>query len=85
MLILLKIKRNLVELIHIISPYLIQKASNVFDVSIYYFVSDTDEDLKEVRIVDKGLMEMVKLIDSMFNKKKILNLVTKENIAVIGA
>ena len=50
----------------------------------------------EVRIVDKSLMERVKLIDSfdeedktalirvidsMLTKKKILNLVTKKNIA----
>ena len=74
----------------------IQKLAIVFDVTIDYFVSDTDEDFKEVRIVDKGLMERVKLIDSldeedktalirvidsMLTKKKILNLVTKENIA----
>lgn len=74
----------------------IQKLANVFDVTIDYFVSDTDEDFMEVRIVDKSLMERVKLIDSldeedktalirvidsMLTKKKILNLVTKENIA----
>jgi transcriptional regulator with XRE-family HTH domain len=74
----------------------IQKLANVFDVTIDYLVSDTDEDFKEVRIADKGLMERVKMIDSLDNedktalirvidsmltKKKILNLVTKENMA----
>ena len=74
----------------------IQKLANVFDVTIDYLVSDTDEDFKEVRIADKGLMERVKMIDSLGNedktalirvidsmltKKKILNLVTKENMA----
>ncbi len=74
----------------------IQKLANVFDVSIDYLVSDTDEDFKEVRIEDKELMERVKLIDSldaedrtalirvidsMLTKKKIMNLVTKENTA----
>ena len=75
---------------------MIQKLAIVFDVTIDYLVSNTDEDFMEVRIVDKNLMERVKLIDSldekdktslirvidsMLTKKKILNLVTKENIA----
>lgn len=74
----------------------IQKLAGVLDVSIDYLVSDTDEDFKEIRIEDKGLMERVKLIDaldeedktalirvidSMLTKKKILNLITKEEVA----
>jgi transcriptional regulator with XRE-family HTH domain len=74
----------------------VQKLAAVFDVTIDYLVSDTDEDFKEVRIEDKNLMERVKLIDSleeddktalirvidsMLTKKKILNLITKENAA----
>ncbi len=74
----------------------IQKLATVLEVSIDYLVSDTDEDYKEVRIEDKGLMERIKLIDaldeedrsalirvidSMLTKKKILNLITKEEVA----
>jgi transcriptional regulator with XRE-family HTH domain len=74
----------------------VQKLASTFDVTIDYLVSDTDEDFKEVRIEDKNLMERVKLIDSleeddksalirvidsMLTKKKILNLITKENTA----
>ena len=74
----------------------VQKLAAVFDVTIDYLVSDTDEDFKEVRIEDKNLMERIKLIDSleqddktalirvinsMLTKKKILNLITKENAA----
>jgi transcriptional regulator with XRE-family HTH domain len=74
----------------------VQKLATVFNVTIDYLVSDTDEDFKEVRIEDKNLMERVKLIDSlekddkaalirvidsMLTKKKILNLITKENAA----
>ena len=74
----------------------VQKMAAVFDVTIDYLVSDTDEDFKEVRIEDKNLMERIKLIDSleqddktalirvidsMLTKKKILNLITKENAA----
>lgn len=74
----------------------VQKLATVFDVTIDYLVSDTDEDFKEVRIEDKNLMERVKLIDSleeddktalirvidsMLTKKKILNLITQENVA----
>jgi transcriptional regulator with XRE-family HTH domain len=74
----------------------VQKLASTFDVTIDYLVSDTDEDFKEVRIEDKNLMERVKLIDSleeddktalirvidsMLTKKKILNLITKENAA----
>jgi len=74
----------------------VQKLATVFDVTIDYLVSDTDEDFKEVRIEDKNLMERVKLIDSleeddktalirvidsMLTKKKILNLITKQNAA----
>jgi transcriptional regulator with XRE-family HTH domain len=74
----------------------VQKLATVFDVTIDYLVSDTDDDFKEVRIEDKNLMERVKLIDSleeddkaalirvidsMLTKKKILNLITKENTA----
>ena len=43
----------------------VQKLANVFDVTIDYLISDTDEDFKEVRIEDKELMERVKLIDSL--------------------
>ena len=49
---------------------MIQKLANVFDVTIDYFVSDTDEDFMEVRIVDKSLMERVKLIDSLDEEDK---------------
>lgn len=74
----------------------VQKLAAAFDVTIDYLVSDTDEDFKEVRIEDKNLMERIKLIDSleeddktalirvidsMLTKKKILNLITKENAA----
>jgi transcriptional regulator with XRE-family HTH domain len=74
----------------------VQKLASVFDVSIDYLVSDTEEDFKEVRIEDKSLLERVKLIDSldkedktalirvidsMLTKKKILHLITQENIA----
>jgi hypothetical protein len=59
-------------------------------------VSDTEEDFKEVRIEDKSLLERVKLIDSldkedktalirvidsMLTKKKILHLITQKNIS----
>lgn len=75
---------------------MVQKLAAAFDVTIDYLVSDTDEDFKEVRIEDKNLMERIKLIDSleeddktalirvidsMLTKKKILNLITKENAA----
>jgi transcriptional regulator with XRE-family HTH domain len=74
----------------------VQKLAAAFDVTIDYLVSDTDEDFKEVRIEDKNLMERIKLIDSleqddktalirvidsMLTKKKILNLITKESTA----
>lgn len=74
----------------------VQKLATALDVTIDYLVSDTDQDFKEVRIEDKNLMERVKLIDSleeddktalirvidsMLTKKKILNLITKENAA----
>jgi transcriptional regulator with XRE-family HTH domain len=72
----------------------VQKLASVFDVTIDYLVSDTDEDFKEVRIEDKTLVERIKLIDSleeddktalirvidsMLTKKKILNLITRQN------
>ena len=47
----------------------IQRLANVFDVTIDYFVSYTNEDFMEVRIVDKSLMERVKLIDSLDEKR----------------
>jgi transcriptional regulator with XRE-family HTH domain len=74
----------------------VQKLANVFDVTIDYLISDTDEDFKEVRIEDKELMERVKLIDSldaedrtalirvidsMLTKKKIMNLIVTDNPA----
>ncbi|MFH2044124.1 MAG: helix-turn-helix transcriptional regulator [Pseudomonadota bacterium] len=74
----------------------VQKLASAFDVSIDFLISDTDEDFKEVRVENKELMERVKLIDSldvedktalirvidsMLTKKKIMNLVTKENTA----
>ena len=43
----------------------VQKLASVFDVSIDYLVSDTEEDFKEVRIKDKSLLQRVKLIDSL--------------------
>jgi hypothetical protein len=73
-----------------------QKLAAVFEVTIGYLVSDTDEDFKEVCIEDKNLMERVKLIDSfeeedksapirvidsMLTKKKIHNLIIKETAA----
>ena len=73
-----------------------RKLASVFDVSIDYLVSDTEEDYKELRIEDKSLLERVKLIDSldkedktalimvidsMLTKKKILHLITQENIS----
>lgn len=78
----------------------VQKLAAVFDVSIDYLVSNTDEDFKEVRIEDKSLLERVKLIDSldkedktalirvidsMLTKKKILHLITQENISELLA
>jgi transcriptional regulator with XRE-family HTH domain len=59
----------------------VQKLASVFDVTIDYLISKTDEDFKEVRIEDKELMERVKLIDSMLTKKKIMNLIVTENPA----
>jgi transcriptional regulator with XRE-family HTH domain len=74
----------------------VQKLASVFDVSIDYLVSNTEDDFKEVRIEDKSLLERVKLIDSldkedksalirvidsMLTKKKILHLITQENIS----
>lgn len=74
----------------------VQKLATAFNVTIDYLVSDTDEDFKEVRIEDKNLVERIKLIDSleeddkialirvidsMLTKKKILNLITRENAA----
>ncbi|UCF90510.1 MAG: helix-turn-helix transcriptional regulator [Desulfobacterales bacterium] len=74
----------------------VQKPAAVLDVTIDYLVSDTDDDFEEVRIVDKNLRERVKwidsleeedktalirVIDSMLTKKKILNLITKQNVA----
>ena len=78
----------------------VQKLASVFEVSIDDLVSDMNEDYKEVKIENKGLMERIKLIDtldeedrsaliriidSMLTKKKILSLVTKENLADISA
>jgi transcriptional regulator with XRE-family HTH domain len=72
----------------------VQKLAKVFNITIDYLVSDTEEDFKEVRIEDKSLLDRVKLIDSldeedrtalirvidsMLTKKKILHLITKEN------
>jgi transcriptional regulator with XRE-family HTH domain len=74
----------------------VQRLATVFEVSIDYLVSDTEEDFKEVRIVDKSLLERVKLIDSldkedktalirvidsMLTKKKILHLIMQENFS----
>lgn len=74
----------------------VQKLAKVFDVTIDYLVSDTEEDFQEVRIEDKSLLERVKLIDSldaedrtalirvidsMLTKKKILHLITEEHVA----
>lgn len=74
----------------------VQKLAAVFGVSIDYLVSNTEEDFKEVRIEEKSLLERVKLIDSldkedktalirvidsMLTKKKILHLITQENIS----
>ncbi len=73
----------------------VQKLAKAFDVTIDYLVSDTAEDSQEVRIEDKSLLERVKLIDSleeedktalirvidsMLTKKKILHLITQKTI-----
>lgn len=49
---------------------MVQKLASVFDVSIDYLVSDTQEDFKEVRIEDKSLLQRVKLIDSLDKEDK---------------
>jgi transcriptional regulator with XRE-family HTH domain len=74
----------------------VQKLANVLGVTIDFLVNDEQGDMKEVRIEDKGLLDRVKMIDSlddedktalirvidsMLTKKKILSLITKENIA----
>lgn len=74
----------------------VQKLAQTFNVTIDYLVSDTEEDFNEVRIENKNLLEKIKLIDSlddddksalmrvidsMLTKKKILSLVTKNNMA----
>ena len=74
----------------------VQKLANVLEVTIDYLVNDEQGDMKEVRIEDKGLFERVKMIDSldqedktalirvidsMLTKKKILSLITRENVA----
>lgn len=74
----------------------VQKLAQAFNVTIDYLVSDTEEDFNEVRIENKNLLEKIKLIDSlddddksalmrvidsMLTKKKILSLVTKNNMA----
>lgn len=73
----------------------VQKLAKALDVSIDYLVTETEEHFEEVRIEDKGLMDGVKLIDSldqedrnalirvidsMPTKKKILHLITKEEM-----
>jgi transcriptional regulator with XRE-family HTH domain len=48
----------------------VQKLAKALDVTIDYLVSDTAEDLQEVRIEDKSLLERVKLIDSLEEEDK---------------
>ncbi len=70
------------------------KLAYIFEVSLDYLVSETEDDFKEVTIQDKALAERVKLIDSldpedrealirvvdsMLTKKKILHLITQED------
>ena len=67
------------------------KLADALEVSLDYLVSETEEDFKEVKIEDKNLAQRIKLIDSlepedrqalirvidsMLTKKKILNLVS---------
>jgi transcriptional regulator with XRE-family HTH domain len=74
----------------------VQKLASVLEVTIDYLVNDEQGDMKEVRIEDKGLLDRVKMIDSldeedktalirvidsMLTKKKILSLITRENVA----
>lgn len=73
----------------------VQKLAKALDVTIDYLVSNTAEDLREVHIEDKSLLERVKLIDSleeedkmalmrvidsMLTKKKILHLITQKSV-----
>jgi transcriptional regulator with XRE-family HTH domain len=72
----------------------VQKLAKAFDVTIDYPVSDTAEDLQEVRIEDKNFVQRVKLIDdieedkvalmrgidSMPTKKQILHLITQKSV-----
>lgn len=77
----------------------LMKLSEVFEVSLDYLVSDTDEDFTEVTIKDKALADRIKLIDtlepedrealirvvdSMLTKKKILKLITQEDKTLLN-
>ena len=72
----------------------LKKIADALDVSLDYLVSDSGEDLQEVKIEDKNMAERIKLlntmdpedrkavirvIDAMLTKKKILRIVAGEN------
>lgn len=72
----------------------LMKLADALEASLDYLVSETEEDVKEVKIEDKNLAQRIKLIDSlepddrqalirvidsMLTKKKILRLITNEN------
>jgi hypothetical protein len=48
----------------------VQKLANALDVTIDYLVNDEQGDMKEVRIEDKGLLDRVKMIDSLDEEDK---------------
>jgi transcriptional regulator with XRE-family HTH domain len=73
----------------------LKKLAEVLEVSLDYLTSETDEDFEEVKIEDTSLAQRIKLIDSldeedrqalirvidsMLTKKKILNLVTNQDM-----
>ena len=75
------------------------KIAEALEVSLDYLISENEEDFKEVRIEDKSLAQRIKLIDqldqedrralirvidSMLTKKKILNLITTEEEVIAG-
>jgi transcriptional regulator with XRE-family HTH domain len=72
----------------------LKKIANALNVSIDFLVNGTEDDLKEVKIEDKNMAERIKLlntldpedrkvvikvIDAMLTKKKILRIVSGEN------
>jgi transcriptional regulator with XRE-family HTH domain len=72
----------------------LKKIADSLEVSLDYLVSDKEEEFKEVKIEDKNMVERIKLlntlepedrkavirvIDAMLTKKKILRIVSGEN------